>query len=142
MIEFFLIIITIAVVLYYNIRKSRDRMAPRGQADDFQEQHSEYRAPNGAFREWEESLSTIWEGPSRTIEFTYRAADEEVTRRQVQVHKVLKDKKGRIYLDGYCLLRNEPRTFNFERIKSSITDNNQKYNAYDWLTDGIGLKQF
>lgn len=95
-----------------------------------------------SFDEWRADLSTIWSGPQRTIAFTYRAADEEVTRRHINAQKVMKDRRGRVYLEGFCLMRNEPRTFNFDRIKSSIEDEGKKYLPYDWLTDVLNIKSF
>lgn len=61
----------------------------------------------------------IWQGNKR-IRFAYRNAVSDGTDREVSVRKVMSAGSGHdddIYFQGYCHLRNEPRTFRLDRVK-------------------------
>lgn len=67
---------------------------------------------------------TIWEG-SRHIRFAYSDHSGDSSEREVTVRRVvsLGRANGDTYFLGYCHLRNEPRTFRLDRIKSrKVTD--------------------
>ncbi|TLX57862.1 hypothetical protein DN826_06405 [Stutzerimonas nosocomialis] len=61
---------------------------------------------------------TIWTG-SKRIRFAYRNAMSDGSDREVTVHKVEAGSghDDDIYFQGYCHLRNEPRTFRLDRVK-------------------------
>ncbi len=65
----------------------------------------------------------LWQG-QRRIRFAYRSFETGESDREVTVRKVLS--KGsdfrRIYFNGYCHVRGEPRTFRVDRIKGPVID--------------------
>lgn len=66
---------------------------------------------------------TLWQG-SRRIHFIYDPQYRN-TVREVTVHKVISmgRSNNETYFKGHCHLRNEPRTFRLDRIKSrEVTD--------------------
>lgn len=64
----------------------------------------------------------LWQG-QRRIRFAYRSFDTGESDREVTVRKVVsKGDSRRIYFNGYCHVRGEPRTFRVDRIKGLVVD--------------------
>lgn len=65
----------------------------------------------------------LWQG-QRRVRFAYRSFETGESDREVTVRKVVS--KGsdsrRIYFNGYCHVRGEPRTFRVDRIKGPVID--------------------
>lgn len=65
----------------------------------------------------------LWQG-QRRIRFAYHSLETGESDREVTVRKVVSkgtDSK-RIYFNGYCHVRGEPRTFRVDRIKGLVID--------------------
>ena len=65
----------------------------------------------------------LWQG-HRRIRFAYRSSETGDSDREVTVRQVVSKRHGdgRIYFNGYCHARGEPRTFRIDRIKGTVTD--------------------
>ncbi|MBD8896220.1 WYL domain-containing protein [Desulfovibrio desulfuricans] len=75
--------------------------------------------------DWVNSLVCLWKG-CVYVKFTYKDFwnGNEYNERAVRLEKVLLSKDKRLYLYGYCYLRNEYRTFKLPRISSAIKELN------------------
>jgi len=92
---------------------------------------------NKKFEEWEASLVKLWNG-SLDIEFTYESRSGR-TRRKVTLQKVMRNESGRIYLRGYCHVREEIRTFSRDSIATMILVKGKRYEVEDFVTDFLGI---
>ena len=100
------------------------------------------RPTYSTIEDWKGDLRTIWQGDPRTIEFTYGTRDGDKTRRKVDVEQVLVDGRGEIYMRAFCHLRNEPRTFRFDRIRTKILDRSQRFEPYEWLGEKLNIEGY
>jgi hypothetical protein len=90
--------------------------------------------------EFEESLTTIWAGSTKTIEFTYEKPFERGrSRRRVDVEELMYDAKGRIILRGHCHKRGEERTFREDRILTKIKCGSKRYDFDEWCEELLGV---
>lgn len=90
-------------------------------------------------RDFEQGQTTIWTGSPRTITFTYLDKNFTETKRTVDVERVFDSENGTTYLEGYCHLRQESRTFNVGSIEGRVEFNGKRYDPFDLLyplTDG------
>lgn len=65
----------------------------------------------------------LWQG-QRRIRFAYHSFDTGDSDREVTVRKVVSkgSESRRIYFNGYCHVRGEPRTFRVDRIQGRVID--------------------
>ncbi|WP_445399901.1 WYL domain-containing protein [Zobellella sp. An-6] len=90
--------------------------------------------------EFEESLTTIWAGSTKTIEFTYEKPFERGrSRRRVDVEELMYDAKGRIILRGHCHERGDERTFREDRILTKIKCGSKRYDFDEWCEELLGV---
>lgn len=90
--------------------------------------------------EFEESLTTIWAGDSKTVEFTYeKPFGRGRSRRRVDVEELMYDAKGRIILRGHCHERGEERTFREDRIITKIKAGSKRYDFDEWCEELLGV---
>lgn len=93
--------------------------------------------------EFEESLTTIWAGDTRTIEFTYeKPFGRGRSRRRVDVEEMMYDAKGRIILRGQCHERGEERTFREDRILTKIKSGFKRYEFDEWCEELLGVNLY
>lgn len=107
---------------------------------------SEQNSPNpdvvnsSKLAEFEESLTTIWAGTTKTIEFTYeKPFGDRRSRRRVDVEELMYDTKGRIVLRGYCHEKGEERTFRESRIRTKIKAGSKRYDFDEWCEELLGV---
>lgn len=62
-------------------------------------------------------------GIGATYQIDYRTAQGELTSRTITINSITRDHRT-TYINAYCHLRNEDRTFHLDRIIGYITDNN------------------
>lgn len=84
------------------------------------------------FDRFEQSLTTMWAGDIKPMEFTYVNGKGERTRRTVEVDEVSFNDKGQFYLRGYCRLRNEYRTFKVDNIETKLKVGSKRYDFEEW----------
>lgn len=86
---------------------------------------------------WDDTLAPLWQGSFETT-FSYRSsAKQERTRRTVTVTSIVRDHKDALYLQGFCHLRNEERTFSLDRITTKLTLDGKKHDALKYIQDKI-----
>ncbi|MGB0895343.1 MAG: WYL domain-containing protein [Parashewanella sp.] len=89
-----------------------------------------------------EGSKVIWNGDSKTVEFSYENYEGNRTRRKVDVHQVQYNEVKDIYhLYGHCHLRNEMRHFRTLNITSMIKYKSKRFDFYDALEDIFGLTE-
>lgn len=93
---------------------------------------------------WLNSLELLWDGRIE-INFAYTDKNGIRERRNVRLERVLRDNSNKkIYLYGFCRLRNDYRSFNIARISSKIKEVTVKEYFYEdeflYLL-GIGKKR-
>ncbi|MBN3492037.1 WYL domain-containing protein [Vibrio neptunius] len=83
---------------------------------------------------WEADLTTIWEGKTEDIKFSYRKDwDSKKERKTVTPTKVVFDGNKRVYIKGYCHERKKDVHFNTEKIETMILVGSSRYPIYEWL---------
>lgn len=92
-----------------------------------------------ALDKFEASLTTLWAGDTKPVEFTYVNAKEEKTRRKVQVSEVMFNERGAFYLRGFCQVRQEQRTFKVDNIETMLKVGSKRYYFEEWCADVLGL---
>lgn len=86
--------------------------------------------------EFEESLTTIWAGTTKTIEFTYeKPFGDRRSRRRVDVEELMYDSKSRLVIRGYCHEKGEERTFRESRIRTKIKCGSKRYDFDEWCVE-------
>lgn len=86
----------------------------------------------------------IWDNEAGIpINIDYADFNGRESRRKIIIHSVLlKDTKNKkkpyLYLQAYCELRKEPRTFRLDKISSFFDDKGEIIDVEDFLT-GLGL---
>jgi predicted DNA-binding transcriptional regulator YafY len=73
------------------------------------------------------------------VAFTYRSEKGETLRRQVKVARISTNSVGTVYLHGFCLLRNEQRTFKVCNITTKILEKSKRWDVVDWIENVSGL---
>jgi len=74
------------------------------------------------FNSWRKTLETIWSADEEPLEITftyYTGSDQH--RRTINLSRIKKSEYGKLYLEGFCQMRNEFRIFNVEKIGTKIT---------------------
>ncbi|WP_338668442.1 WYL domain-containing protein [Pseudodesulfovibrio methanolicus] len=71
------------------------------------------------FDGWRRSLTTPWRGQA-SIEFSYDSNSSGWSHRKVELDEIAEGPEGRVYLHGFCSLRNENRFFRLDRIVGPI----------------------
>lgn len=139
-----IILLIIAGVIYWVLKHRRGSdygmpdikvEARLGSSDDI----SDYKRYN-SIDDWKKDLKVLWQGQPRRIEFTYESKNGEKTRRKVDVRRVVKDDSNRTYLQGFCFLRKEYRTFLIDNITTKILDKSQRYEVIDWMETKLGIE--
>lgn len=89
---------------------------------------------------WRAGLRVLWQGQEK-IRFSYCDKDEHLSKRNVIVTAVWGGKDAIVYFLGHCLLRNEQRTFKFNRIQSKIFlyGDGSEYEPYAFLVSVLRI---
>ncbi|HDO1312057.1 WYL domain-containing protein [Aeromonas veronii] len=82
--------------------------------------------------EFEQSLTTMWAGDAKPVEFTYVDRNGDKTRRVVNVDEVSFNGKGQFYLRGECVASNERRTFKVDNIVTKLKVGSNRYDFEEW----------
>lgn len=91
-----------------------------------------------SLNDWKSDLSGMWSG-SIEVEFTYKAYGKPKERRKVNIRRVSEIGSGRIYLHGFCYLRQEERTFNIDSIMTKIYCKGKYYSVHTFLREQLGI---
>jgi len=91
-----------------------------------------------SLKDWKSDLSGMWSG-SIEVEFTYKAYGKPKERRKVNIRRVSGIGSGRIYLHGFCYLRQEERTFNIDSIMTKIYCKGKYYSVHTFLREQLGI---
>lgn len=83
--------------------------------------------------DFHDDLTTVWSDKSLEIEFSYRNARGERSRRTVALCEVLTNMSGDIYFYSFCHDAGDFRHFNTKRITSKIQYNGLKYDIDDFF---------
>lgn len=78
------------------------------------------------------SLTTMWTGDTKPVEFTYADENGGKTRRTVKVDKVTFNSKGFFYLTGVCFERKESYTFKVDSITTKLKVGSNRYDFEEW----------
>jgi len=128
----FLILLVLAAIinLYF---KAKKRVAEKAATS------SRHVTDYNSLDDWRDDLTTLWSGKPHIIEFSYFSSKEEKTKRKAEINRVTEGGNGKIYLQGYCHMRNETRTFDINRITSDIVEEGSSYTDFKWLSEKLGL---
>lgn len=91
-----------------------------------------------SFSDFNENLSVIWTG-SLIVDFSYRDATGNKTRRSVTLSEINVNTHGEIYLTGYCQSSSDIRHFKADRITSKIEFSGRKYSSEQFLNDVLHI---
>lgn len=80
----------------------------------------------------EQSLTTMWTGDTKPVEFTYADENGGKTRRTVKVDKVTFNSKGFFYLTGLCFEIKESHTFKVDSITTKLKVGSNRYDFEEW----------
>lgn len=145
----FLLFLLAVVVIFFLLKKSSDtkqspRASPRSapgrdyDSDTGEVYDSSPDTRYSGLSDWEEDLEPLWSG-NVLAEFTYQARGKKRERRKVEVHQVLEDSRGKMYLQGHCQLRDAQRTFDVNRITTKVLCGSKRYDVDDFLFDKLGI---
>ncbi|HIF9402629.1 TPA: WYL domain-containing protein [Photobacterium damselae] len=91
------------------------------------------------FDDFDNKLITLWAGTTNVIEFTYQSYNSPKKRRQVRPTEVCFNDDGDFYIKGYCLEKNEPRTFRQSKFTTKIKVGSQRFDFDEWCADFLGV---
>jgi hypothetical protein len=91
------------------------------------------------FTDFETDLVTIWTGNTKPIEFTYEKKNGTKDRREIKPTEICFNSEGFFYIKGFCLLRNEPRTFRQDSFTTKIKVGNKRYDFDEWCEDVLNI---
>ncbi|HIF9546444.1 TPA: WYL domain-containing protein [Photobacterium damselae] len=89
--------------------------------------------------DFDNKLITLWAGTTNVIEFTYQSYNSPKKRRQVRPTEVCFNDDGDFYIKGYCLEKNEPRTFRQSKFTAKIKVGSQRFDFDEWCADFLGV---
>ncbi|HIF9091482.1 TPA: WYL domain-containing protein [Photobacterium damselae] len=89
--------------------------------------------------DFDSKLITLWAGTTNVIEFTYQSYNSPKKRRQVRPTEVCFNDDGDFYIKGYCLEKNEPRTFRQSKFTTKIKVGSQRFDFDEWCADFLGV---
>ncbi|HHF3866767.1 TPA: BRCT domain-containing protein [Haemophilus influenzae] len=94
--------------------------------------------PSTSYSSKSESSTPIKKSRKNVIEFTYTNAQGETSEREVRV-----DYTDDVYIEGYCYVAGDNRTFRLDRIDGLIEQNGEFYTVDEWLEQrGIRKNQY
>lgn len=88
---------------------------------------------------FEDSLTVMWAGDTKPIEFTYVDREGDRTRRTLKVEEVSFNDRGQFYLRGICLSRNERRTFKVDNITTKLKVGSNRYDFDEWSVEMLDI---
>lgn len=88
---------------------------------------------------FEDSLTVMWAGDTKPIEFTYVDREGDRTRRTLKVEEVSFNDRGQFYLRGICLSRNERRTFKVDNITTKLKVGSNRYDFDEWCVEMLDI---
>lgn len=104
------------IVVFYLSRRERGNRPADVPAD---RRETAFEDDYDPFDAWRRSLTTLWEGRT-PIEFSYDSKSSGWSHRKVELNELAESPEGRVYIRGFCSLRNEERFFRMDRIVGSI----------------------
>jgi hypothetical protein len=104
------------IVVFYLFGKKKENR-PAGVPVEAREAGSEDEYD--PFDGWRRSLTTLWRGKA-SIEFSYDSTSSGWSHRKVELDEIAEAPGGRVYLHGFCSLRNEKRFFRLDRVVGPI----------------------
>nr|WP_320126325.1 WYL domain-containing protein [uncultured Shewanella sp.] len=82
------------------------------------------------------NTKVIWQGQTKTVEFSYVDFQGNKTRRKVDVSHVLFDADNNyLYLQGHCHLKNAERHFRVDKIETMLLIGSKRMYVEEWLCD-------
>ncbi|CAJ1760360.1 hypothetical protein LMCDFJHI_00131 [Aeromonas salmonicida] len=88
---------------------------------------------------FEDSLTVMWAGDTKPVEFTYVDREGDRTRRTLKVEEVSFNDRGQFYLRGICLSRNERRTFKVDNIATKLKVGSKRYDFEEWCVELLDI---
>ncbi|PKQ81892.1 hypothetical protein CJP16_03595 [Aeromonas sobria] len=88
---------------------------------------------------FEDSLTVMWAGDTKPVEFTYVDREGDRTRRTLNVEEVSFNDMGQFYLRGICLSRNERRTFKVDNIATKLKVGSKLYDFEEWCVELLDI---
>lgn len=126
-----------------NLSRGLERRGPNKVAyQTFTSQNSEIvpdRNNDDSFSEFNENLSVVWADNDLSIDFSYRDATGNRSRRSVLLSEVNINSYGDFYFTGYCSDSAGKRHFKVDRITSKIEFSGSKYTVDDFKDNILHL---
>ncbi|WP_413472336.1 WYL domain-containing protein [Shewanella baltica] len=86
------------------------------------------------------NTKVIWQGQTKTVEFSYVDFQGNKTRRKVDVSHVLFDADNNyLYLQGHCHLKNAERHFRVDNIVTMLLVGSKRIDVHEWLSESLGI---
>ncbi|HDX8589879.1 TPA: WYL domain-containing protein [Aeromonas dhakensis] len=122
------------------------RMSPEERARKLAELRGQPAQPSStasakskSLQAFEDTLTVMWAGDTKPVEFTYLDFNGERTRRMVEVEEVAFNPKGQFYLRGICQLRGEHRTFKVDHIQTKLKVGSSRYDFEEWCVEMLDI---
>ncbi|MEN9532321.1 MAG: hypothetical protein RIQ83_1545 [Pseudomonadota bacterium] len=135
-----------ALLTYIIVSRRIARMSPEERARKLAELRGQPTPPvnavtpkSNSLQAFEDSLTVMWAGDTKPVEFTYLDFDGERTRRTVEVTEVSFNPKGQFYLRGTCQLRGEYRTFKVDNIQTMLKVGSKRYDFEGWCVHMLDI---
>ncbi len=135
-----------ALLTYIIVSRRIARMSPEERVMKLAELRGQPTQPVNAvtpntdsLQAFEDSLTVMWAGDTKPVEFTYLDIDGERTRRMVEVEEVAFNPKGQFYLRGVCQLRSEHRTFKVDNIQTMLKVGAKRYDFEGWCVEMLDI---
>ena len=135
-----------ALLTYIIVSRRIARMSPEERVRKLAELRGQPTPPvnavtpkSNSLQAFEDSLTVMWAGDTKPVEFTYLDFDCERTRRTVEVTEVSFNPKGQFYLRGVCHLRGEHRTFKVDQIQTKLKVGSNRYDFEEWCVEMLDI---
>lgn len=89
---------------------------------------------------FKDSLAVVWADSDISIEFSYRDAKGDRSRRKMDLSEASINDNGELYFLGFCWEALDSRSFKVKRITSKILHNGRRYDRDHFLRDVLFLE--
>lgn len=89
---------------------------------------------------FKDPLAVVWPDSDKSIEFTYRDAKGDRSRRKMDLSEASINNNGELYFLGFCWEALDSRSFKVKRITSKILHNGRRYDRDEFLRDVLFLE--
>lgn len=123
---------------FYNPTTTED--VGKSDSVQFEQLGYEYADRERALENFKDSLAVVWADTDKTIEFSYRDAKGDRSRRKIDLSEASVNDYGELYFIGFCWESLDSRSFKVKRITSKILYAGRRYDKDEFLRNILLLE--